>query len=262
MVLPLRKPPADHPTTMTFTPHPPKLVTCYRHLRHSNSNNLRGKDNYPILKDVSRRKSIRRTANKKQKTKSLEPILAHTRAKAAYGKPVSRISPTEFNQALRDRSLLEYHILAIFALTNSPPFPEKTNQKPPNYPSANNPWINPAPPLWSLPLVTFPPHQLYLSPHLKRKTYLVAFSPRLQHSHKQEKKKKKVTPSTMTLSPSPPTRSTTNPPLLQGALALEIFSPCLRFPSPPLTPHSLLLRATTKIPLYPPTNTTPLLKKK
>ena len=126
-VLLLRNPPAAQPTTMTSTSYPPKPATRNLSPRRSTPDSLPGKGKRPDPRDVKRRKNIPRTTKKKPKTKSLEPTMVHTSAKAADGKPVAGRSPMEVDQALRDRSLPEAHILAICALMNSPPSPETKN---------------------------------------------------------------------------------------------------------------------------------------
>ena len=123
-VLILRAPPAAPSPTVasvyTSTTNPPNPPTRDPRPRRSTRDRLSGKGKRPDPRDVPRRKSMPRTAKKKQKTISLVPTMAHTRAKAADGKPVAGRSPTEVDQAFHDRSLPEEHNIAICALANSP----------------------------------------------------------------------------------------------------------------------------------------------
>ena len=61
---------------------------------------------------------------------SLVPTMAHTHAKAADENTVAGSSPTEVNQALRDRSLPEDHIITICTLANFPKPHKKKRQIP------------------------------------------------------------------------------------------------------------------------------------
>ena len=170
----LRNPPAAPPTTMTTTVHPPKPSIRYPRPRRSARDSHPGKDKRPGLKDVSRRKSTPRTAKKKpKKTKSLVPSMARIIAKAADGKPVAGRSPTKVDQALRERSLPEDHILAIYALVNSPNPHESKNNTTNKNPSSQDPRHSASP---SSLILAFPNPPSTNDPPLPLQTHIQSLS--------------------------------------------------------------------------------------
>ena len=115
--------------TMTPTTQPKNpssrnpRTSCLKRVSH------KGQEKRAGPKDVLRRKRIPRSAKSKTKISLHDSTFVKTPpAEAADGKPISGRSPEEVEQALRDSSLPEEHILAICTLAEPSPPNQKNNK--------------------------------------------------------------------------------------------------------------------------------------